>query len=86
MIFVLVKVTNKKLVFGVNIYANIKELEMVVIKVEAMLREFFLMSFKYDENNMYRRALNGMFINFKRKKRECVQYGASSRNDLFSML
>jgi hypothetical protein len=31
-------------VFGVNIYANIKELEMVVIKVEAMLREFFLMS------------------------------------------
>jgi hypothetical protein len=46
MIFVLLKVTNQKLVFGVNIYANIKEIEMVVIKVEAMLREFFLMSFK----------------------------------------
>jgi hypothetical protein len=46
MIFVLVKVTNQKLVSGVNIYANIKEIEMVVIKVEAMLREFFLMYFK----------------------------------------
>jgi hypothetical protein len=46
MISILVKVTNQKLVSDVNIYANIKELEMVVIKVEAMLREFFLMSFK----------------------------------------
>lgn len=32
---------------------------------------------------MYRRALNG---NFKRKKPKYVQYGVSSRNDLFSML
>jgi hypothetical protein len=41
MISILVKVTNQKLVSDVNIYANIKELEMVVIKVEAILREFF---------------------------------------------